>query len=157
MNVRLFEIADNAVLARLFTETIRTIDATDYSPEQVEVWAGVPPDLKSWRDRVHGRMVFVAHEGCEIIGFITFEPDGHVDYLYVHHRFQRQGIGSALLRRIEEEAASQSIRRIFTEASVTARLFFEDAGFQLIAPQTVTVSGVLFLNYRMEKFLTYPK
>jgi putative acetyltransferase len=48
---------------------------------------------------------------------------------------------------------SSSLSRIFTEASITARPFFERAGFQLITQQTVEHNGVSFVNCRMEKFL----
>ena len=153
MNVRLYQAADSTVLARLFTETVQTINAADYSPQQVETWAGRPLELERWCRLLPGRVVFVAEHDSEIVGFTTIEPNGHLDQLYVHHRFQRQGIASALVRRIEEEAVSRGIDRIFTEASITARPFFEHVGFRLIAPQAVAVAGTSFLNYRMEKFL----
>jgi putative acetyltransferase len=153
MNVRLFHPVDNGVLARLFTETVRAINAADYSFEQVKVWSGDPLDVESWLGRLSGRIVFVADLHSETVGFTTFELTGHIDHLYVHHHFQRQGVASALLRRVEEEAASQGIDRIFTEASITARPFFEHRGFQVIAPQSVAVQGISFLNFRMEKIL----
>jgi putative acetyltransferase len=153
MNVRLYQAGDNSVLARLFTETVHAVNAADYSPEQVEVWAGDPPDVERWLGRVGGRIAFVAEHDSEIVGFATFEPNGHLDHLYVHHRFQRQGVASALFRRIEEEAVSRGVERVFTEASITAHPFFEHSGFRVIAPQTVAIKGISFLNYRMEKIL----
>ena len=153
MNVRLYQPRDNAVLARLFTETVRAINAADYSPEEVEVWSGNPPDIERWRGLGDGRIAFVAEHDSEIVGFTTFEPNGHLDHLYVHHRFQRRGVASALFRRIEEEAISRGVDRIFTEASVTARPFFEHIGFRVTASKNVAVKGISFLNYRMEKSL----
>jgi putative acetyltransferase len=153
MNVRHYQPQDSAALARLFTETVRAIKAVGYSPEQVEAWAQSPPDVESWRVRLDGRLVLVAENEFEIIGFATFEPNGHLDHLYVHHGFQRQGVASAMLQRIEEESVSRGIGRIFTEASIPARPFFEHAGFRMIAPQSVAVKGIALLNYRMEKIL----
>lgn len=141
------------MLARLFAETVRAINAADYSPQQVEAWAGDPPDMERWRGRLSGRIVFVAEHNSEIVGFSTFEPNGHLDHLYVHHRFQRRGVASGLLGRVEEEAVSRGIHHIFTEASITARPFFERAGFRVIAPQSVAVKEISFLNYLMEKLL----
>jgi putative acetyltransferase len=153
VNVRLYRPGDNPVLARLFSETVRAINSADYSPEQIEVWAARPPDIERWRAEAPGRIVLVAEHDSEIAGFATFEPSGHLDHLYVHHRFQRRGIAAALLREVEERVASLGIRRIFTDASITARAFFERSGFFVVAPQTVALQGVSFLNYRMEKFL----
>ena len=153
VNVRAYQPTDNPVLARLFADTVRAINSPDYSLEQLEVWASDPPDIESWRSELSGRIVFVAEHDSEILGFATFEPNGHIDHLYVHYRFQRRGVASALLRQIEGQGASLGINRIFAEASITARPFFERAGFRVIAPQRVAVNGASFLNYRMEKFL----
>ena len=151
----MYEVADNSVLARLFSETVRAVNAADYSAEQVEVWAGDPPNLERWLGQGAGRIVFVAEHDSQIVGFVNFEPNGHIDHLYVHRLFQRIGVASALLRCIEEHACSTQLNRIFTEASITARPFFEHAGFQVIAAQTVTLKGISFSNYCMEKSLAY--
>jgi putative acetyltransferase len=42
--------------------------------------------------------------------------------------------------------------RVFTEASIMARPFFERNGFQVIAAQIVEKRGQKFQNFRMEKF-----
>lgn len=45
------------------------------------------------------------------------------------------------------------LARLFTEAGITARPFFEARGFVVLAPQVVTCRGVEFVNYRMERVL----
>jgi hypothetical protein len=42
---------------------------------------------------------------------------------------------------------------LFTEASITARPFFEAEGFVVLSPQVVISRGVEFVNYRMERVL----
>jgi GNAT superfamily N-acetyltransferase len=157
VNVRPYEPRDIAVIARLFTETVRSIDTGDYSPEQLAVWAPDPPDIEHWRRWLSERIVFVAENDSEIVGFATFEPDGHLDYIYAHRRFQRKGVASALFQCIEQEAISRGLTRIFAEASITARPFFESVGFRLIASQRIEQRGIPFINYRMEKFLSQIK
>ena len=71
----------------------------------------------------------------------------------VHPDFQRRGIARALLQHIEESARALDLRRLYTEASITARPAFEAVGFRVILPQTVTVRGESMTNYRMEKRL----
>ncbi len=153
MIVRPYRPEEIASLARLFTETVRSIVTTDYSEEQLAAWAPDPPDIADWRRRLSGLTTFVSESDCEIAGFVTLESNGHLDYLYVHRRFQRKGIASALCLRVEQEALSLGIWRLFTEASITARPFFERAGYRVIAPQTVERAGIPLTNYRMEKFL----
>ncbi len=77
--------------------------------------------------------------------------------LYVHPDFQRRSVARALLQQIEEAARIQDLRRLYTEASITARPLFEAMGFRVIVPQTVTVRGEFMTNYRMEKRLDTPR
>jgi putative acetyltransferase len=154
MDVRSYKPEDTVSLSRLFTETVHSISTTEYSPEQLAAWAPDPPDIEHWRRQLSDRIVLVAEHDSEIVGFATFEPDGHLDHMYVHRRFQRRGVASALYRCIEREALSRGVNRIFTEASITARPFFERIGFRVIASQTAERRGISFLNYRMERFLS---
>ena len=59
-----------------------------------------------------------------------------------------------LLSEIEQEARRLNLSQIFTEASITARPFFERHGFVLVARQEVHRRGETFINYRMAKPLT---
>jgi len=153
LKIRAGQPGDVAALARLFTDTVRSVNAKDYSPEQIDAWAPEPPDLEHWRGRLSGSEVLVAEQDTKITGFATLESNGHLDQLYVHHQFQRKGIASALCRSIEREARRRNLQRVFTEASITARPFFESAGFRVITPQTIEYKGIFYKNYRMEKIL----
>lgn len=82
--------------------------------------------------------------------------DGHVDLLYVDYRFQRQGVARNLYQQVESEARQRGVRRLFTEASITARGFFENMGFGILHEQRVEFGGVAFQNYTMEKFIPMP-
>jgi putative acetyltransferase len=66
-------------------------------------------------------------------------------------------VASALFQRIEQEAISRGVARIFAEASTTARPFFEHVGFRMIASQRIKHRGISFINYRMEKYLSQIK
>jgi putative acetyltransferase len=63
------------------------------------------------------------------------------------------GIASRLLRTVEASARARGLLRLFTEASITARPFFEHRGFRVIAPHCVKRWAQEFLNYRMDKQL----
>jgi putative acetyltransferase len=113
-----------------------------------------PPDIEHWHVELSQLICFVAELDSEIVGFVTFEANGHLDHLYVHSRHQRQGVASALYRRVELEALSRAVYRIFTAASITSRPFFEHVGFRVIAAQQVRHSGISFINYRTERLFS---
>jgi putative acetyltransferase len=144
---------DAPVLLALFRDTIRRVNSRDYSPTQIAAWASDDIDPVFWAGRFTGRFVPVAEEDGRPVGFAELEPDGHIDRVYVSADHQRRGIGQLLLAEIVAEARRSGIVRLFTEASITARPFFEAQGFTVLAPQVVTCRGAEFINYRMERLL----
>ena len=64
---------------------------------------------------------WVAARGPLVEGFITLEPEGHIDMLYVDADLQGRGIASALLGRLTASARSQGLTQLSTEASITDR------------------------------------
>jgi putative acetyltransferase len=145
---------DNAIiLLALFRDTIRRVNSRDYNPDQIRAWASDDIDPARWAARFGGRFVMVAEAGGRLIGFAELEPDGHIDRFYVSADHQRRGVGRALLAALVAEARRSGIVRLFTEASITARPFFERQGFAMLAPQVVTCRGEEFVNYRMERLL----
>ena len=78
------------------------------------------------------RFVTVAEESQRPVGFAELEPDGHIDRVYVSADRQRRGIGRQLLAALIAEARRVGLARLFTEASITARPFFESQGFKKI-------------------------
>lgn len=151
--LRPFRPEDAPVLLELFRDTIRRINCRDHSPAQVVAWSSDDIDTVAWFGRFTGRFVLVAEEFGRPLGFAELEPDGHIDRVYVSADHQRLGVGRLLLAALLAEARRVGLVRLFTEASITARPFFEAEGFAVLAPQVVTCRGVEFVNYRMEQVL----
>lgn len=150
VTLRPYRPEDAPSLLDLFRDTIRRVNSRDYSAEQIAAWASDDIDPARWACRFTGRFVVVAEEADCPIGFAELEPNGHVDRVYVSADHQGRGIGRKLLNAVLAEARRVGLGRLFTEASITARPFFEAQGFAVLAPQVVTCRGVEFVNYRME-------
>jgi putative acetyltransferase len=140
----------------LFRDTIRRINSRDYSSTQIAAWASDDIDTIRWFGRFTGRFVAVAEEADRPVGFAELEANGHIDRVYVSADHQRCGIGCQLLAAVVAEARRVGLARLFTEASITARPFFEAQGFTVLAAQVVTCREVEFVNYRMERLLGDP-
>src|SRR4029077_9248988 len=133
--LRPFRPDDAPVLLALFRDTIRRVNSRDYSPAQIVAWASDDIDTVSWFGRFTGRYVPVAEEGGRPVGFAELEPDGHIDRVYVSADHQQRGIGRQLLAAVVAEARRVGLARLFTQASITARQFFEAQGFAVLASQ----------------------
>lgn len=152
--IRNYAVGDAPEIVRLFFATVRSVNRAHYSEEQIEAWAPGIPDPEEWHSRMAGRRTLVAEESGEVVGFAELEDDGHLDMLYLREDVVGRGVGRQLYEAIEREARGQSSGRIFTEASITARPFFERQGFRVVREQTVSRRGVELTNFVMEKDLS---
>lgn len=144
---------DIPVLIDLFRQSVRRGASADYSRAQCRAWAPDHIDRDAWIARCANRPTWVAENAGTVTGFIDLESNGHIDMLFVHPDFHRQGIASTLLTHVESEALTENIERLFAEVSLTARPVFEKAGFVIVEQQVVARNGERFKNFRMQKLL----
>ena len=156
MKIRLAKPDDAAQLAAIYYNTIRRVNASDYSEKQIDAWAPKLPSADEWQARMKGYSTVVADDAGTIAGFSELESDGHIDCFYCHHDYQRRGVGSQILEEVERLARSRGIGSLYLESSVTARPFFEARGFRVAGRRDIEVRGVMLENYAMEKRLQPP-
>ena len=148
MEIRTYQKADAAALADLFYETVHSINARDYTPQQLDAWAPKARDLAAWHRSFLAHPAVVAWEGEHIVGFGDMNLQGYFDRLYVHKDYQRRGIASAIAETLERTVPVS----VYTvHASETAKLFFARRGYRVLRAQQVKRYGVLLQNYVMEK------
>ena len=148
MKLREYRHEDCAELAALFYDTVHSVNARDYTPEQLDAWATGKMDLRAWDASLSANRCLVAEEDGLIVGFGDISPDGYLDRLYVHSGFQGRGIATAICGELE---GGVSAPRLTVEASITARPFFEKRGYRVVREQQVERHGVYLTNYFMEK------
>ncbi|AYG61534.1 GNAT family N-acetyltransferase [Rhizobium jaguaris] len=152
LTVRPYVPADADLTIDIFLRAIREVASRDYDQAQVDAWAKVE-DREAWAKRRSSRLAWIVQYGSTAIGFADLVPDGLLDMMFVHPDYQGIGAASLLLTTIESEARKQGLGRIFTEASLTARPFFERRGFAVLTSQSVEKRGQTLENFRMEKSL----
>lgn len=152
LSIRAYRPDDLEAVIAIFERAVRLTAAKDYTPAQIEAWAQV--DRERWARRRLDRPTWIALVGELPAGFIDLEEDGHLDMLFVDPDQGGRGVARALVATVEAEGRQRGLGRLFTEASVTARGFFERCGFRLLAAQEVERNGQRLRNFRMEKTLT---
>lgn len=131
MYLRKYHPSDCAALAALFYETVHTVNAKDYSPEQLDAWADGQVDLNAWNESFLAHNTYVAVQECDgaddidncasdsvgpaprktdgslsptlIIGFGDMDDTGYLDRLYVYKNYQGKGVATAICNRLEED------------------------------------------------------
>lgn len=129
MIIRKAEQNDAEGICRVQSAAIRQLCASHYSPAEIEAWAGpVEPDW--YRSLMGSRELFLAVEGETIIGFGQLNLDtAEIDAIYVHPAAARRGVGSALLRRLEDVARQHDLASLHLAASLNSVPFYESSGF----------------------------
>lgn len=145
---------DLPAIRNLFTDTIRQVNKPDYPPEQIAVWSNAGHKEDRWAAVFRKQFFLVACREAAITGFASMTRDAYLDFLYVHHYFQRMGIASILLQTLEKKAREQHCSVMETHASITALPFFKKKGFLILEQQTRWVETLPLINFRMKKELT---
>ncbi|WP_417850496.1 GNAT family N-acetyltransferase [Thalassoglobus sp.] len=153
MHVRRYRPGEELELWELFYSTIRTVNCRDYSTKQVQTWAPDEMDREKWHTRIAGMNPFVCEVANVIVGYAALLETGYIDHFYVHHQWQRKGVGNSLVTKIFETASELGLNELTSDVSITAKPFFEAKGFEVVAPQDVSIGDVLFRNYKMRKSL----
>ena len=148
MLFREYVTSDCKQLAELFYQTVHTVNAKDYTKEQLDVWATGNVDLKEWDKSFSEHYTIVAIVDEIIVGFGDIDKSGYLDRLYVHKDYQGNGIASALCDKLEQSVID---KKIVTHASITAKPFFEQRGYCVVKKQEVMRCGIALTNYVMEK------
>ena len=148
IRLRRYRPEDCPLLGQLFYDTVHTVNAVDYTPEQLAAWAPELPDMEQWNRSVLEHTTFVAETEGVIAGFGDIDGTGYLDRLYVHRDYQKKGIGRALCDALERSAGEAE--RIVTHASLTAKPFFLRRGYLVKKEQQVEKNGILLTNFVME-------
>lgn len=147
MVIREYQAEDCKELMDLFYNTVHTVNAKDYTKEQLDVWATGQADLEKWNQSFQKHYSLVAVWDKVIAGFGDMDKTGYLDRLYVHKDYQRKGIATAICDQLERAASG----KIITHASITARPFFEKRGYTVVREQQIEREGIALTNFVMEK------
>lgn len=153
MLLRRYRPEDCREIWQLFYDTVHSVNAGDYTKEQVDVWAAAKADLEAWNTSLSEHYGLTAVEDEKIIGFGDIDRTGYLDRLYVHKDYQKRGVGTALCNVLERVVHAEAVT---AHVSITARPFFENRGYLLIREQQVERQGIFLTNFVMKKLCKKP-
>ncbi|NSL69964.1 GNAT family N-acetyltransferase [Bacillus toyonensis] len=149
--IRTFQKEDLETVLQLFYETVHTVNARDYNELQLQAWAPKRLDRERWLQSLEKNICYVAEYRGVIVGFGDYNDEHYIDRLFTHKDYQGKGVASYILQKLEKEAVNLGHGDIYTEASITAKSFFERKGFICIKEQKKQHNGQIFINYVLKK------
>ena len=153
MKVREYRSDDCKEIVLLFYETVHSVNSADYTEIQLNSWAPKDIDYVKWGNRFTNNYPVVVDMDNVIVGFGAVDSTGYFDLLYVHKDYQGIGIGTLIADELEKNVSLKGFEIITTDASITAKPFFEKRGYVVQKKQNVETRGQFLVNYKMQKIL----
>ncbi|WP_375723670.1 GNAT family N-acetyltransferase [Arcobacter sp. KX21116] len=135
-------------IPEIFTNTIHKTCNKEYTKEQLNAWANLHIDYKTWEERLNKTKPYLAILDEKLVGFAEFYDD-YIDCFYVHHEYQGCGVGEMLINHIFKISKENEQTLLKVDASITAKPFFEKFGFKVLKKNRVKRGNIELTNFTM--------
>lgn len=166
VRIREAEPVDADMIAGIHAAAIRELGGGDYDDRQVQAWlANVHPERYPIEETDAGIRVLVAERDDRLVGFGWLDCDssgrnesvGEIVAVYVRPDVVREGVGGAILERLEGVARDAGLESVVLVASKHAIDFYRRQGYE--EDETVVLEmtdDVSLAALRMRKRLSSP-
>jgi len=121
------KIADASAISAMIQITARETNSADYSADVIElICSNFSPEKVILKMQM--RDVFVCYRENLCVGTVSIEGD-KLHSLFVKPDFQRQGIGTRLVKHLEQFATGKSLTQLQLSSSITALPFYQHLGY----------------------------
>ena len=151
MNLKQITKKDQFDLKKLYFNSIISIDERIYSQEQKRVWASQAWENKNFDLSINEGKGWLIRINEKIVAFATRYPRNRISLLYCKGDSKRQGFGTLLLKKLEQEAKEEGLAYLSTEASLISYKLFLKNNWKIIRKEKIIIKNILFERYKMIK------
>jgi GNAT superfamily N-acetyltransferase len=152
LEFRLYEPADLGAVHELIHRTIDSSYSGVYPTEAVQFFKRYH-SREAIAERAQAAYTVLVVHRRRIVATGSLIKD-HVTAVFVDASLQRQGIGAALMKRLEEHASASGVRSATLDASLPAKRFYDALGYVTVEEASRPVENGQTLDfYRMRKAL----
>ncbi len=161
VNIRPAIVADAIAIIDLHFAAVHQSASSFYPLEVLNNWSTQPDETRYDHIRralEKGEELFVvAEDASGVIGFGSIVPLlQELRAVYVHPRAGRRGVGSAILRCLEQLALDRGVLQLQMDASINAEAFYRRAGYEILERGVHRFrSGGEMACLKMKKSLTW--
>lgn len=142
-----------ADLADVIYDAVRN-GPSKYTEAQRALWVPERRGGEEWAARLDRQTIAIACDANRIVGFMSLETGGYIDFAYIRPEAQGTGLFRRLFAQIEAQARAISETRLWTHASLMTEPAFAAVGFEVIERQIVQIGGESFKRAKMELMLS---
>jgi putative acetyltransferase len=145
--------ADYNDLADVMFDAVRN-GPSKYTEAQRAAWVPVRRGGEEWAARLDRQVIAIARDAGRVIGFMSLERGGYIDFAYIRPEGQGAGLFTRLFAPIEAKAVAERELRLWTHASLMAQPAFAAVGFVVVMREVVQIGDEHFERAKMEKALS---
>ena len=131
MEVRKAKTEEAQAIIDLHVDTVRRINSRDYSTDQIDFWIG-KRKVEITEAMIKAKEYYVAVDETGHVFGMGHMKDNNITGLYVSADHQQEGIGSAILGRMEKDAMQNGAVMMEIESTLTAAPFYLRKGYHEI-------------------------
>ena len=151
MNLRQITYKDQLNLKKVYFDSIQSIDERIYTQEQKRAWSSQAWDNPNFENSISEGKGWLINKEEKIIAFATRYPNDRISLFYCLGDFQRNGLGTKLLWKLENEAKKEGLSFLTTEASLISYKLFLKKDWQIIHKENIIINNNYFERYKMIK------
>lgn len=127
--IRISDVEDKDSIGSIYNKAIS--EGEGYSDRDEELLKF--PDDEPIERLYKSNVTFVAELNDEVVGWCSLYVEKNlVDGLFVHPDYQSKGIGSELLRTVEEEARARGISKIWVSSDTHVVEYYSSKGYAIV-------------------------
>lgn len=140
MTVVIREMSANDALAflQVHRAAVRGLAAGDYPSNVIDAWAPLPvtsQTVESVQANADGERRIIAELNGAVVGIgAIVVANSELRACYVRPEAARKGLGSTLVRALEEIAAQHGLLELRLNSSISAEAFYRACGYTTIGP-----------------------
>jgi putative acetyltransferase len=127
-----------------------------YTQAQRAAWVPERRRGVEWESRLAAKDIAVGRDGGRIIGFMSIEGGGYIDFAFIRPDAQGSGLFRRLFELVEARARAANEARLWVHASLMAQPAFAAVGFSVVEHQNVQIGDQIFQRAMMERPLITP-
>lgn len=122
-----------------------------YTEAQRAQWVPERRSGDDWKARLDRQVIAIARNATGVVGFMSLDPSGYIDFAYIRPEAQGTGLFRLLFTQVEEYSSRRGDERLWVHASLMAQPAFAAVGFDVVEHQVVRIGEESFERAEMEK------
>ena len=142
--------SDATELADVIFDAVRN-GPSKYTDAQRAAWVPERRRGVEWESRLAAKDIAIGRDADRIIGFMSIEGGGYIDFAFIRPDAQGSGLFRRLFDMVEAHARAANEARLWVHASLMAQPAFTAVGFSVVEHQIVQIGDQHFQRAMMEK------